>query len=431
MAYPSPDQYNDAVQAPHLAFFDPVLQKGTVLANDLGIPIALGGGFAVTYAVRHGRQKYAVRCFHKEARGLNDRYAAIGSALKALPRGPFVGFDYQPEGVRVLGGVYPVVKMEWVKGDTLGYWLERHHRRKSEITRLLDRFRLLDRTLRQAGIAHGDLQNGNVLVVDSGIRLIDYDGMFVPGLDLGQGNEVGHRHFQHPRRLGEHFGPEMDRFSFIAIDLSLRALALDPGLFKRYANGENILFTSADFLDPGASALFAELRGMRALKSDVDKFARLCGAPITDLPTLEDFVGIRPPPPPPPPKPEAPPKTPNQMLLDRLNYLPGVPLPAEIQGEEPPGPLFQPPGISGRWPVHARPAGQPEEPPQWLFVAGVAAQLLWLGAKKGGEVVIEAAARQIEALPEETREALDPRTLANKGLSGLRRLLPLGGRKKP
>ena len=51
---------------------------------------------------------------------------------------------------------------------------------------------------------------------------------YVPSLPVGQGAELGHKHFQHPKRSAADFGPEMDRFSFIVIDLSLRAIAHDP-----------------------------------------------------------------------------------------------------------------------------------------------------------------------------------------------------------
>ena len=408
MAYPSPDLYNDAIQAPHLAFSDPVLQQASVIRNERGLPQAFGGGFVVTYALSQGRRRYAVRCFHREAPDLEQRYDRIGKALAPLarPGSPFVSFEFQPDGIRVRGAVYPLVKMDWVEGTPLGLWLERNYRRKSALNTLLTRLRALERQLREAGLAHGDLQNGNLLVQERGLKLIDYDGMFVPGLTLGQGTEVGHRHFQHPLRTGAHFGPEMDRFSFILLDLSLRALIREPGLFPRYANGENVLFCASDFLDPGSSRLFGELRDIRPLAKEVDKFAALCGRTLTELPTLEDFVGVRPPPPSPPPRPTRPPppdKTPNQLLLEDLQRTPGEPMPPEVlsEGGEPEGLIYHPPGTRA------------DAVPQWLVVAGVAAQLLWLVARKGGQAAFEVAARHIEP-----PASLD---LASRALSSLRR----------
>src|SRR5690606_30691261 len=111
----------------------------------------------------------------------------------------------------------------------------------------------VEQFLRSKGVAHGDLQNGNVMV-NSGLKLIDYDGIYVPTMAVGQGTELGHKHFQHPKRSTADFGPTIDRFSFIVIDLSLRAIAHNPKLFAKYSNGENIILTANDFLDPGGSA---------------------------------------------------------------------------------------------------------------------------------------------------------------------------------
>ena len=100
-------------------------------------------------------------------------------------------------------------------------------------------------------MAHGDIQNGNVMMASNGPRLIDYDGMFVPGMALGNGSEMGHKHFQHPRRSASDFGPKMDRFSFIALDLSLAAVIEDKTLHSRFRDGgETIIFTANDFADP-------------------------------------------------------------------------------------------------------------------------------------------------------------------------------------
>lgn len=286
------DQYNDAVQHPQTAFSDAALKSGKVAANGLGIPIALGGGFAITYTVTSHGKKYAVRCFYKAANGLEARYAKIGRGLSGAGGPYFVGFEYQPSGILVNGNRYPIVRMDWVEGDTLGMFLETHYSDKTRLAKLRTDFHAIEKFLRQKTIAHGDLQNGNV-IIGSGIRLIDYDGIFVPELARGQGNEIGHKHFQHPKRRASDFGPDMDRFSFIAIDVSLRALAERFSLFKKYSNGENILFTASDYVDPANSPVFAELRAIPGLDKDAENLARICGAPVGSVPTLEDFLAGR------------------------------------------------------------------------------------------------------------------------------------------
>lgn len=290
MVYPAIDKYNEAVQKPQTAFVDPTLQRGQVALNAFDLPIALGGGFALIYTVTSGGKKFAVRCFHKEARELQDRYAKISATLASISNSNFVGFQYQQSGIRVDGALFPVVKMDWADGETLGVWLEHNYKNKAAVIQLLGSFRSLEKFLRDNRIAHGDLQNGNVLVDGSTIKLIDYDGLFVPSLQTSQGNELGHKHFQHPKRQGSDFGPIMDRFSFITIDLSLRTLAEEPALFDKFSNGENILFSVGDYLDPASSAVFADILAIPSLAKDTDAFAKICRAPIANVPSLEDFL---------------------------------------------------------------------------------------------------------------------------------------------
>ncbi len=287
--YPTMDQYNDAVQHPDTAFSDAVLKGSKIKTNAMGLPMALGGGFALTYTASAGSKKFAVRCFHKEAKGLDVRYGAIDSALKTVSSSYFVGFEYQKTGAFVLGNRFPLVKMDWVDGATLGNFLEDNFDQKASIEKLNDQFTALEAFLRSKDIAHGDLQNGNV-IVSNDVKLIDYDGMYVPSMATGRGAELGHKHFQHPKRSSDDFGPNMDRFSFIVINLSLRALTAQPKLFERNSSGENILFTASDFANPAASPLFSEMKSISAITRDVENFARICMAPIKGVPSLQNFL---------------------------------------------------------------------------------------------------------------------------------------------
>jgi hypothetical protein len=292
MSLPTPDAYNDAVQTPRLAFLDPVLASGMVDCNGFGIPKALGGGFAITYRVNaHGRA-FAVRCFHKEVLDIQDRYRLIHQGLRSAGLPAFVDFEYQQRGINVRGGSYPIVKMEWVAATTLGEYVEAQHGNRQAMDRLRAQFRELEQDLRRCGLAHGDLQNGNVLVEQRKLRLVDYDGMFVPGMSLGKGNELGHKHFQHPLRRAADFGPEVDRFSFIVIDLSLWAVSLRPELFRQFSSGENILFSANDFADPDTSRVFQAMAqiGDPAFRQCLADFVAVCKADFNSIPRLDDFL---------------------------------------------------------------------------------------------------------------------------------------------
>ena len=290
MPLPTVDQYNDAVQTPRIAFTDSDLRGAQANTNAFGIPQALGGGFALTYTFTGAAgQKWAVRCFHKAVAGLGDRYAHIHQTLNRLRSPYFVDFAYQPEGIRVNGAVYPIVKMAWVDGETLGSHLDRVYHDKSRILTLRQQFRQLEGFLRGQQIAHGDLQNGNVMV-GRDVRLIDYDGLYVPNLPTGRGTELGHKHFQHPRRQASDHGPALDRFAFISIDLALSAVAEQPALFKQFSNGENILFTANDYIDPDGSPVFQALRAFPRLKPDMERFAQVCLGTVSGVPALTDFL---------------------------------------------------------------------------------------------------------------------------------------------
>jgi hypothetical protein len=84
MAYPTFEQYNNAFQAHQRLLADPELQRGVVAKTGLGTPLAISGGFALTYSIKSGSKKYAVRCFHRESKALERRYQAIARRLALL-----------------------------------------------------------------------------------------------------------------------------------------------------------------------------------------------------------------------------------------------------------------------------------------------------------------------------------------------------------
>jgi hypothetical protein len=291
MPYPQMVEYQEAVQNPVHAFVDPELKQSNVRLNALGLPIPLSGGFALTYTLTNSRKKNAVRCFHRETPSIEQRYRAISQKLKSSGNGYFVNFDFQKNGIKVRNSNFPIVKMDWVEGDPLGVWLDKNFDNAHALQKARADFAAMAAFLERAGIAHGDIQNGNVMLSNGGVKLIDYDGMFVPGLTKGQGTETGHRHFQHPDRTLSDFGPTMDRFSFIALDLSLQAIIEDKTLYKKFRDGgETIIFKANDFADPDQSEIFRLLLAKPKLKSQAKHFAAICDANIDAVPMLADFL---------------------------------------------------------------------------------------------------------------------------------------------
>ena len=293
MSYPTLEQYQEALQHPQTAFSDTQLKAGRIRTSGLGLPVVVSGGFALTYAVEVGSGKNAVRCFHREAKGLEARYAAISKKLRTLASPYFVDFEFQPQGVRLNGGAYPLVKMAWASGETLGEFVEANHGDKAKLTNLLNSLAQLSTYLAQHGIAHGDLQEGNLMVADAGrrIQLIDYDGMFVPEIASLGSSEMGHRDYQHPRRDASQFDNTLDHFSFMALNLALRGLCEKSSLWGTSSSGAGVIvFRANDYADPGASAVFSALQTIPSLARDASNFATVCRAAYKQVPTLADFL---------------------------------------------------------------------------------------------------------------------------------------------
>lgn len=225
MALPTLEQYNEAVQNPGTAFFDPDLQKGTVRTTGMGLPRPACGGLALTYTITARSGKYAVRCFHKEARDREKRYAALSSKLACLKSSYFVDFSFQKNGIRILGKPYPIVKMAWARGVTIGEFIDANFRKRDALLALKKSVFDLADFLEKNHISHGDIQPGNLMVADEGrsLQLIDYDGMYLPELANLTSQEAGHRNFQHPDR--ERLNPwneRTDRFSFILLSIVVK-----------------------------------------------------------------------------------------------------------------------------------------------------------------------------------------------------------------
>jgi serine/threonine protein kinase len=223
------------------------------------------------------------------------KYSQISKCIKQLRSPFFETFEYIDSGIRVSGREQPIIKMGWVKGETLGTWIENNHKNRSRIQSLAKSFREAVSFLSANGVAHGDLQHGNLIIDANGaVKLIDYDGMFVPGMAQGNGHEIGHPNFQHPERSAKHFGPSTDRFSAIAIYLALEIIEELPNLADKYFNGDNILFTKSDFDDPSSSPIFRELVASSPnLRAKAENFISCCSAPIAQTPSLEDFIAGR------------------------------------------------------------------------------------------------------------------------------------------
>ncbi len=293
MSWPPASDYQDAIQNPATCFHDIELKAGKVSVNKIGLPRVASGNFASVYEMTTGAHRWAVRCFLRQGEDQQNRYALLSLYLSKLTVAGLVEFGYQQEGIRVRGKWCPVVKMEWVEGETLATYVQKNLHQPDKLRNLALQWRGLIDRLRQNKIAHADLQHGNVLVSPQGqLRLVDYDGMFVPSLRGRRSSELGHINYQHPKRCPDDYDERLDNFSALIIYTALMALSLEPGLWKRFDTGENMLFSAQDYRLPSKSVLLEYLHqhpdpGLRTLAETI---AAACHGAVAQTPDFRTVV---------------------------------------------------------------------------------------------------------------------------------------------
>jgi len=260
MQWPSCQDYNEAVQYPDISFEDSELRAGKVELTPLGLPKAATGNFATVYRFDCGDRRYGVKCFNRNVYDQHQRYALLSQFTAVTDVPNMVDFDYQLKGICVDGNWFPIVKMDWVEGVGLDQFLRKNWSNKSQIDRVIDQFIELVERMQNVRMAHGDLQHGNIMVQANSVKLVDYDGIFVPAMQGNEASELGHPNYQHPHRSVEDFAPRLDDFSAWIIYYSLLFLKLDPSLWQRYEGGDDcLIFRKTDFVDPARSRLMSEL----------------------------------------------------------------------------------------------------------------------------------------------------------------------------
>ena len=296
MKFPTPQAYGEALQAPKLSVLDGTLKGGTVQTDALGLPFGRTGSFAITFKVAAKGKNFAYRCFLQDRATMQERYDRISAWLESVHLPFFVEFAYINAGVQVEGKQFPTVRMEWADGVPLGLYMQDHHADSGRMTALQQQIQGMAFVLHSAGIAHGDIQGGNVLVGSGGeIKLVDYDGMFVPTInDLGA-IETGHPNFQHPQRSAEKpFDVNVDNFSFAVLHTVLSGLIEDPTLWNSLdGDADRFLLGEADFADPFGSPAFAALTALPSTGRYARSLQAISASPYVDVPVFTDFLNSR------------------------------------------------------------------------------------------------------------------------------------------
>lgn len=276
--------FQAALQAPSQTLADAEARVGSVALNGLDQPVSYAGNYAITYRIEGQNRSLALRCFHRVPGGLDVRYEILTGAVRALRLHRLPWCQFSAAGVYAGGAWNPVVLMPWVPGDPLNEALAADLR-PDRVAAIRSGFRALLADMVAAGISHGDLQHGNLLVDgDGSVRVVDLDSMHTPGMPLLD-TSGGHPNYQCPNRPLV-VGPRADRFAALLIDLALHALELMPWLWRRFDTGENLLFSRADLLSPSTSPLIRELKTNPELHGSVAILEGVLRDGTAEIPSL-------------------------------------------------------------------------------------------------------------------------------------------------
>ena len=239
-----------------------------------------------------------MKCFYRDSPpdDTEQRYTAIGACLSREHFSYMVDFTYLQRGIRVRSEWYPIVKMEWAEGDPLNVYVQKQLGNARGLTSLAVQWVRMIQALQRAHIAHGDLQHGNVLIVNGALKLVDYDGMFVPTLSGKYSTELGQPNYQHPQRTELDFGPYLDNFSSWVILVSLVALSVYPNLWQTFRGGRRdcLLFRRRDFEDPEHSALLKALERCHdpQLRNLIEIFKIVLYSSPRDVPAFDNMPSL-------------------------------------------------------------------------------------------------------------------------------------------
>src|ERR1700712_103831 len=117
--WPTPQDYNEAIQMPAFSFADSELRGGQPDLGPLGLPRPITGAFASVYRVHTQSRDWAVRCFLRDVSDQHQRYQTLSKYLPPDGSPYTAGFQYIPQGIKLPTGWFPILKMEWLEGKSL------------------------------------------------------------------------------------------------------------------------------------------------------------------------------------------------------------------------------------------------------------------------------------------------------------------------
>lgn len=289
--YPTIGEYNQLIQKKGGSAFRSLYGISLIPSSTTPIKIYLfgSGAFAAVFKGLLNGTNYAIRCFLTAEDETINRYKKICDYLNDIQASWKTDCEFIENELSINGNSYPILKMEWLNGLLINLFVSNHLSDNHVLTELQIKLVVVSNDLEKHQIGHGDIQSGNIIITGTSsnfqVKLIDYDGMYVPALTGKKSIEKGRSEFQHPKRTMNNFSPEMDRFSFWVMITVLEALKVDKTLWREvmqggFNTGDNFLFTIQDFLNPNQSNLFNRLYILNStsLNYYLDKLKWFCNS---------------------------------------------------------------------------------------------------------------------------------------------------------
>ncbi|MCL4320505.1 protein kinase domain-containing protein [Cuniculiplasma divulgatum] len=277
-SWPTSSQYAQSLQNPNFSLsknYDEL--KGITFEKNQNVKyssiIQGAGNFGVVFKYRSNAGDFALKCFTRGSPNIQLRYYEVSKKINDSQISFLLDFKFYQDALRVTQRpkeYFPAVTMKWIEGKTLHTFIKENLANHETFKAIGNNLVNCITEMQNNFIAHGDLSCDNILI-DTGnnVKLIDYDGMFVPALKKLGSEELGHESFQHPRR-GKYYGERLDNFSILIIYTSLIALSKNPKLWKY--NGDDpdkLLFDITDFESPDRS------KALRDVQSESPKLKKL------------------------------------------------------------------------------------------------------------------------------------------------------------
>lgn len=306
--FPTLSEYNKTIQIHGANAFRNLRNLFFIPARTTPIKIySFGSGsFAVVFKALENNKEFAIRCFIGTDIDYVERYRKIDSYLKTIKEDWKTDIEFLENEIEINGKLFPIVKMDWAEGKLLDKYLNNNLQNNVILYELQKQILKTSRNLEKNKIAHGDIQCGNIIVKEvtgkPQVKLIDYDGMYIPDFQGKKQIERGRSEFQHPKRDNFEFNEEIDRFSFWVILCALEALKFDKTLWNEVMQGgfntlDNLLFVANDFNNPSQSKLFNRLEKLNqpSLNFYLDKLKfALYNSKIDEIQLFEDNQSFEP-----------------------------------------------------------------------------------------------------------------------------------------